>query len=66
MYNEQLFAQNFEGKINNVYYIWVVLIPYLYKCFLYLCLSVKSVNLENNNNTRMQNYTLEYDNQFCF
>ena len=33
--------------------------------FFYLCLCVKSVTLESNNDIHMQNNTLEYDNQFC-
>ena len=32
----------------------------------YLCLGIKSVTLESNNDVCMQNNTLEYDNQFCF
>ena len=48
--------------------MWVVLIPYLYKCLklFYLCLYVKSVTLESNNNIHMQNNTLKYNNLSCF
>ena len=33
VYNAQFFSQIIEGKNKDVYYTWVVLIPYLYKCF---------------------------------
>ena len=33
VYNVLYFAQIFGGKNRDVYYTWVVLIPYLYKWF---------------------------------
>ena len=59
---------SFEGKNKDVHYTWVVLILYLYNCFkfFYLYLCIKSVTLESNNDTCVQNNTLEYNNRFCF
>ena len=57
MYN----AHYFCGKNKDVHYILVVQIPYQHNCFsfFYLFLCVKSVTLENNNDTHMQNNTME-------
>ena len=55
-----LFCQNFWGKNKDAHYTWVVLIPYLFKCFnSYLCLCIKSITLESNNDICMQNNTLD-------
>ena len=58
----------FLGKNKDAHYTWAVLTLYLYKCFslFYVCLCVKSVTLESNNDIHIQNNTLVYDNQFCF
>ena len=47
----------YVGSTNSVSYVNV---------FNSLCLCVKSVTLESNNDIHMQNNTLEYDNRLCF
>lgn len=67
VYNAHFSAQVFEGKIRlRIIHGSANSVSLINVFNFYLCLCIKSVTLESNNDIYMQNDTLEYDNQFCF